>query len=92
MDFIYYIPRRLDESARAMVMFMLIVLGLFLGIVMGSFFTGIGMGVGAVYLYSKISSGKGRGYLQRQLYWNFPIAELTKMKVTPPSHVREFVG
>ena len=102
----YAVPRRLDEgSSKYMVMAMIFMTGIIVGMMLGSMITALVFAVIITAAYSKATAKGGRGYLQRMLYWYLPLADLSRSlarvlplgqasqaRVTPPSHIREYVG
>lgn len=89
----YYIPRLLDAPPRAFYWdideFMAMVAPIGIGLILDWFVVGAGLGLLASYTVAKLKAGRGAYYMLHALYWYLGII---KMKSTPPSHIREYVG
>ena len=89
----YYIPRLLDAPPKAfyweMDEFMAMVAPIGIGLIMGWFFIGAVLGLLAAYAIGKFKAGRGAYYMLHVLYWYIGMG---KLKSTPPSYLREFVG
>ncbi|MBD3821235.1 MAG: type IV conjugative transfer system protein TraL [Thiotrichales bacterium] len=89
-----YIPKHLDNLPRFGLwdvyqsMIFLIVFGF--GVAMHLLFYGLVVGGLAAWVYGRLSSGQGRGFLVHLLYWYTPLGD--KYKVIPPSNKRFFQG
>lgn len=60
------------------------------GIVFNFFFSGVCLGIGASWGYSKLKSGKQEGFLAHICYWNLPGG--FTLRRAPPSAKRVFYG
>lgn len=95
-EFSNRIPRYLDAQPKIFLWdadeFVVTMAPLGVGIVTGFIFTSIVLGLLAGYGLSKLKRGRGSGFMLRAAYWYLPNGGVAKMKRTPPSHLREFVG
>jgi type IV conjugative transfer system protein TraL len=92
----YYVPKHLDDPPKALwwdadeiIVFATI---LFPGILLKSFLlflVFLGVAIFLTYQYTKIKSGKIRGFLIHLIYWS--LGSL-KFKRIPESHIREISG
>ena len=91
----YDIPRRLNDAPRMfwwdLDLALLVLASTLLGMVAGFFMSGIVAGVLAACAYGRMKSGKHPAYALHLIYWYLPDT-VVKMKCTPPSHLREFIG
>ena len=92
----YYVPSHLDDQPRMLFWevdeFLAMCVPLGIGIVIDFIFLGAIGGLFAAYGVNKIKAGYGRAIILHTIYWNMPSDILFKMKRTPPSHIREFIG
>lgn len=92
-DYNYYVPRRQDDPPKVLfwdadevgVFFLPVMGGMLLDFILG----GLVMGVVARQAFLKMKVGRGASYITHLLYWYTPTS---KLRHTPPSHVREFIG
>ena len=52
---------------------------------------GLIIGIFAVYLMGRFKANDGESFMQRILYWYFPL-KMGRLKQIPPSYLREFIG
>lgn len=90
------IPRRLDDPPRFLwwefdqaILFILL---FGLGITSGFIGTGAVVGGSLSYFYGRLKSGKHPRFAVHLMYWYLPSDKILSLKVTPPSHYREFIG
>lgn len=74
----------LDEAA-------IILVVPFLGLIIEQFFISILIAIFSFWFLRKIKKRYGQGTLKHALYWYFP-HNVRKLKKTPPSHIREYLG
>lgn len=96
-EFSSRIPRYLDAQPKVFLWdadeFVVTIAPLGVGIVTGFIITSIGLGLLMGYGLSKLKRGQGSGFMLRAAYWYLPNAGgIVKLKRTPPSYIREFVG
>ncbi|MDQ5767923.1 type IV conjugative transfer system protein TraL [Thiothrix subterranea] len=89
----YYIPRLLDAPPKAfywdMDEFMAMVAPIGIGLILDWFVIGTALGLLAGYAVAKLKAGRGAWYMLHALYWYLGVIRL---KSTPPSHIREYIG
>ena len=89
----YLIPKRLDDPMKVLFwdydIFLCFVVGLAMGIAVGSMLLGLALGVGSAYSWSKARAGRHPGYAIHVVYWHTPFALFRR---TPPSSRRVFYG
>lgn len=94
--FSYYVPKLLDAPPKMffweMDEFMVMMAPLGLGIITGWVLSGAALGLLLSWGVAKLKSGQGAGFMLHVFYWVLPNGGVTKLKRTPPSHIREFVG
>jgi conjugal transfer pilus assembly protein TraL len=91
-----YIPKALDAQERflwwemdqAVIAIMLISMG----VIAGSMLTGMVMGAAAAWQYGRMKAGKHPKFAAHALYWWFPSGLFLKLRATPPSDQRYFLG
>jgi type IV conjugative transfer system protein TraL len=89
-----FIPKNLDAMPKVFLwdmdvaMIFMVVLGI--GILMGAFFTPLGLALFLGHVYQKAKSGRQAGYSVHLLYWFSPVSIGNRR--TPPSCSRNFVG
>lgn len=87
------IPASLDAPTRILAwtpeQLTLVVACIFIGIIMRDVVTWIGLGVGAAFLYGKLTGGRHPYYVIHWLYWHTPFRS---GKASPPTHIREFIS
>lgn len=87
------VPRRLDAPPKFLLWdfdtVAVGIAGIGIGILVNSFWFGAISGVGFIYCWSKLRSGRHPGYGLHWLYWHLP---LKFFKRTPDSCRRFFVG
>lgn len=91
----YHIPQHLDEPLKFLLWTMDEIISFALPFALLTFLYNqvlIGGAIGAALVYGlkKLKGEQGHYYLFNLIYWYLP--PLTKMKVTPPSHLRELIG
>lgn len=95
-EFSNRIPRYLDAQPKIFLWdadeFVVAVAPVGVGIVTGFILTSIVLGVLMAYGLAKLKKGQGSGFMMRAAYWYLPGGGIAKLKRTPPSHVREYVG
>ena len=89
------IPRRLDDPERWLFWTVdeaAVLLGPgLLGLAANAFVTGLVVGVGGWLLLRRIKRGGGAHVVHFALYWFLPDFAL-RLRATPPSHVRRYLG
>lgn len=89
-----YIPKTLDNLPRFALwdiyQSMLFLMCFGFGAVMHFLFYGFVLGVLLAWIYGRLSSGQGRGFLVHLLYWYTPLGD--GYKSIPPSSKRYFQG
>lgn len=91
-----YIPKSLDAQERflwweldqAIIAIMLIGVG----VISGSMLTGIVAGSVAAWQYGRLKAGKHPKFAVHAIYWWFPSGSVLKLRATPPSDQRYFLG
>jgi conjugal transfer pilus assembly protein TraL len=90
-----YIPRRLNDAWKIAWFEIDVAIpwaGIFvLGLLAGHWFIGIAMATIVARAIMKVKSDKHPAFLLHWAYWYLPEL-LSKMKRTPPSHIREMIG
>lgn len=94
-----YIPRRLDDQWKigwwdldvATPFFFCAFLGLMSGKGMSGIFCGVLVGAGFSKAVSRLKATKHPAFSWHWIYWNLP-ETFTRMKATPPSHLRRMIG
>ena len=91
----YYIPKTLDNPARFLFFTAdecaVLFLPIFLGLMTGAMFLGIGAGVGGYSLYKKYKGANKGNVMTNLKYWYLP-SSLFKFKFTASSHNRFYLG
>ena len=89
------IPRRLDDPERWLFWTVdeaAVLMGpALLGLAANAFVPGLVAGVGGWLLLRRVKRGGGANIARYALYWFLPDFVL-RLKATPPSHVRRFIG
>ncbi len=89
------IPRRLDDPERWLFWTVdeaaALIGPALLGLAANAFVTGMVAGVAGWWLLRRIKRGGGANVVHYALYWFLPDFAL-RLKRTPPSHVRRYVG
>ena len=89
------IPRRLDDPERWLFWTVdeaAVLMGpALLGLAANAFVPGLIAGVGGWLLLRRVKRGGGANIARYALYWFLPDFVL-RLKATPPSHLRRFVG
>lgn len=91
----FYIPRTLDEPARLLFWSIdeagILLSPTFLGIILG--YAAIGMLVGfiAFFAWKRVKGSNKANYIMYSAYWYLP-SKMLRLKKTPPSHFRIFLG
>ena len=64
-----------------------------MGVGLGSHHSGFGLLIGLLGLFfiKKFKANDGGSFLQRLMYWYLPL-KFGKLKYTPPSYLRDFIG
>lgn len=90
----YYIPQNLDQPIRVYLLtldeLILLIVPIIAGFIFNQMLLGIGLGLACVFGIKKVKGEQGHYYLINLMYWYLP--DLVKFKVTPPSHIREYLG
>jgi conjugal transfer pilus assembly protein TraL len=90
----YYIPQYIDQPIRVYLLtideFSLLVVSIIIGFLVDQMLVGFIMSIASVYWLKKVKGEQGHYYLLNLMYWYLP--DLVKFKVTPPSHIREYLG
>ena len=91
----YYIPKTLDDPARFLFFTMdecaVLFLPMFVGLMAGAMFLGLGGGIFSYYLYKKYK-GLNRGNVMTNIkYWYLP-SRLFRFKFTASSYNRFYLG
>lgn len=85
------IPRYIDDQPKIFFwdldVFMIASTCIFLGIITQNLLTGIFLGVGVSYGFTKFKTGKPDSFLFHALYWY----GFMKLKGIPPSYMRRFI-
>ena len=63
-----------------------------MGVIAGSMLTGMVMGATAAWQYGRMKAGKHPKFAAHALYWWFPSGLFLKLRATPPSDQRYFLG
>lgn len=91
----YFIPKTLEEPFRFILLTideLLVFLCplLVMGFMFNSMIVGFLIGGLLVLVIKKIKGEQGHYYLINLMYWHFP--PVVKLRVTPPSYMRTFLG
>lgn len=90
-----YIPQYLDEPERFLVFtpdeLIGVVVPLAIGTIVANFAYGLVGGLLVFFGLRKLKQGGGLNRLLWIGYWHLP-ADVTRLKATPPSHLREMAG
>lgn len=91
----YTIPRHIDAPFRVFLLtideFMLLVTPIILiGFVLGQVVLGFAIGMGGLAAMKRFKGEQGHYYLVNLTYWYMP--NIIKLHVTPPSHIRTYLG
>jgi len=96
MNEIGYIPRTLDKQERFLLweidQFIIAVMIIGVGVASGMMAGGMILGSVAAWQYGKLKVGKHPKFAVHTLYWWLPSGLFTKTAITPPSHLRYFLG
>jgi conjugal transfer pilus assembly protein TraL len=91
----YFVPSHLDDQAKFflwdMEEFMAMIIPIFFGMMLKVPLIGVALAFGSLHVMQKLKAGSAKGFMKHVMYWYLP-DEFTKMKSTPPSHIREFIG
>jgi len=94
-----YIPRRLDDAWKIGFwdadVAAPVLLGFFIGYVSGSkvaFGVSMAAGIMVSRWFARIKADKHPAFALHWMYWHLPENPITRMKATPPSHIRRMVG
>jgi len=91
-----YIPRTLDQLEKFLLweidQFIIAVMIIGVGVTSGMLLSGLVCGSVAAWQYGKLKAGKHPKFALHVLYWWLPSDVFTKTHVTPPSHLRYFLG
>ena len=91
-----YIPKSLDAQERflwwEMDQLVLAVTLTSMGVINGSMFTGMCLGVLVAWQYGRTKAGKHPKFAVHALYWWLPSDLFVTTKATPPSYQRYFLG
>lgn len=94
-DLGYYVPHRQDDPPKLLLWDLdeaaVFLLPLIAGMMMNFFVTGLVLAMVIRPLYLKMKVGRGPAYVLHMLYWHTPSA-LYRLRRTPPSHIREYIG
>lgn len=90
----YYIPQHIDQPMRIYLLtideFILLVTTVITGFLIDQMLVGFIASIAIVYWLKKAKGEQGHYYLLNLMYWYLP--DLVKFKITPPSHIREYLG
>jgi len=91
----YYIPQFIDQPFRVFLLtldelLLLVVPIVIIGFVVQQMMIGFIVGIGSLMLVKKFKGEQGHYYLVHLAYWYLP--EVIKLKVTPPSYIRRYLG
>lgn len=85
------IPRYIDDQPKIFFwdldVFLICATCIFLGILTDALITGVVLGTGIAYAFTKFKQGKPDSFLFHALYWN----GFLKLKGIPPSYMRRFI-
>ncbi|PIV15558.1 MAG: type IV conjugative transfer system protein TraL [Gallionellales bacterium CG_4_10_14_3_um_filter_54_96] len=91
-----YIPRTLDQLEKFLLwevdQFVIAVMIIGVGVSSGMLLSGLVCGGLAAWQYGKLKAGKHPKFAIHTLYWWLPSDVFAKTQVTPPSHIRYFLG
>ena len=90
----YYIPQQIDQPIRLYLLTIDELILLLVPIVMGFLFNqmllGFCLSFTCVLGIKKVKGEQGHYYLVNLMYWYLP--DFVRFKVTPPSHIRVYLG
>ena len=91
----YYIPKAIDEPFRVYLLtvdeLLLLIMPIFiLGFILQQMVLGFCLGICSLVLIKKFKGEQGHFYLVHLGYWFLP--PVIRLKVTPPSYIREYLG
>jgi conjugal transfer pilus assembly protein TraL len=90
----YYIPQHIDQPIRVYLLtideLVLLVAPIIAGFIFNQMLLGFCLSLAFVFGIKKVKGEQGHYYLVNLMYWYLP--DLVKFKVTPPSHIREYLG
>jgi conjugal transfer pilus assembly protein TraL len=93
VDFSHYIPRSLDKSDKFLFwdfdVAAVAILSMLVGLGTDHSISGVVVGLGLAYFYSKLKAGHHQGMSTHILYWWTGMPQPTEL---PPSHLRELNG
>jgi len=91
-----YIPKSLDAQERflwwEMDQAIIAIMLLGMGVVSGSMLAGMGLGALAAWQYGRLKAGKHPKFAVHALYWWLPNHLFVKLRATPQSDQRYFLG
>lgn len=91
----YYIPQLLDEPFRIFLLtideFLIMIIPIIsLGFILNQMILGFFIGMSAAFAVKKLKGEQGNAYVINLVYWYLP--PIIKLRATPPSYMREFIG
>lgn len=90
----YYIPKHIDEPFRVYLLtideLILLIIPIVASFLFNQMLVGFCLGIGLLIGIKKLKGEQGHYYLVNLMYWYLP--DLVRFKVTPPSHIREYLG
>lgn len=90
----YYIPQHIDQPTRIYLLtideLILLVTPVIAGFCLNLMILGFCVGIGLLVGIKKLKGEQGHYYLVNLVYWYLP--DLVRFKVTPPSHIRDYLG
>ena len=90
----YYIPQNIDQPIRVYLLtideLILLIVPIIAGFIFNQMLLGFILGIASAVWIKKVKGEQGHYYLMNLMYWYLP--DLIKFKVTPPSHIREYLG
>lgn len=100
MDESYLIPRRLDDppmlamfdADEAAAFLVPVVTGFMVIKTAVAVVLGVVFGIALARMLSRLKSEGGPGFGKQLMYWYLPAEYSVRLRHTPPSHLREFVG
>ena len=91
-----YIPKSLDAQERflwwEMDQAIIAITLISIGVISGSMLIGLCAGAGAAWQYGRMKAGKHPKFAVHALYWWFPSRLFLKLRTTPSSDMRHFLG
>lgn len=91
----FYIPKRLDEPERLLFWSIdeacIMIMPIFIGLMLGHVIIGLSIGIFGYLKWRKLKGNNQANLIRALAYWVLP-SSIFRLKKTPPSHIRLFVG